>query len=127
MAQFLRPLVPQFYHPDERRDFETLSEDLKLTAFFRSWTLKESYLKARGVGLPFGLDRVHVTIDPIKDPRLITVEGMKGEQDQWNLIDLPMPDGYFGAVTAQGQGRETRFMELDLGRLISLAENSDAC
>ena len=119
-------IVNQFFHPDERRDFETLSVDLKLTAFFRSWTLKESYLKARGVGLPFGLDRVHVTIDPGKDPRLVTVEGMTAEQDQWSLVDLPMPDGYFGAVTAQGQGRKTRFIDLDLGPLISLTESSEA-
>jgi 4'-phosphopantetheinyl transferase len=120
-------IVNEFFHRDERLEFEALSEDLKLRSFFRSWTLKESYLKARGVGLPFGLDRVRVTIDPTKAPRLITVEGMKGEPDRWDLADLPMPDGYFGSVTSQGRGRETRFLELELESLLSVAKNAEDC
>ncbi len=123
----IEEIVERFFHPHERREFRTLSEDLKPAAFFRSWTLKESYLKACGVGLPFGLDRVHVTTHPRKHPRLIRVEGMKGEQDRWSLTDLPMPDGCFGAVTSQGRGRKIQFLDLDLARLVSTAEHPEDC
>jgi 4'-phosphopantetheinyl transferase len=120
-------IVKRFFHPQERHEYETLLDDLKPAAFFRSWTLKESYLKVRGVGLPFGLDRVHVTIDPREHPRLIAVEGMQDEQDRWNLTDLPMPDGYFGALASQGQGRRIQLLQLDLARLTSTAKPLEDC
>ena len=118
-------IVDRFFHPHEQRDFGTLPEDLKSAAFFRSWTLKESYLKACGVGLRFGLDRVHVTTHPRKQPRLIAVEGMPGEQDRWSLADLPMGDGCFGAVTTQGRSRDVQLLDLDLARLVSATEHSE--
>ena len=115
-------IVERFFHPQEREEHRMLPQDLRLAAFFRSWTLKESYLKALGVGLPFGLDRLHVTVDPRGRPGLAAVEGMPDEQDRWSLTDLPVPGGYFGALAFQGPGRRIELLDLNLARLVSTAE-----
>jgi 4'-phosphopantetheinyl transferase len=41
----------------ERAGLEGLDDTERRLAFFRSWTCKEAYLKARGLGLAGGLDR----------------------------------------------------------------------
>jgi 4'-phosphopantetheinyl transferase len=48
-------LARRFFAPDEASQLETLTPDLQTEAFFRLWTLKEAYIKARGLGLSLDL------------------------------------------------------------------------
>jgi 4'-phosphopantetheinyl transferase len=71
--------------PAERRSIESLATDAeRREAFFRCWTRKEAYLKARGEGLAGGLDA---------DP---------GKTGGWTIRSLPAPSGYQAAVAAEG-------------------------
>lgn len=38
--------------------------DQRREAFYRGWTRKEAYLKGRGEGLSYGLERVEVSLAP---------------------------------------------------------------
>lgn len=49
-------LASRFFSPDEVASLRTFSGDALNLEFFRHWTLKESYLKAYGVGLSLPLD-----------------------------------------------------------------------
>lgn len=49
-------LAERFFHPSERRWLSALPPSEYDEAFFRLWTLKESYLKATGLGLSGGLE-----------------------------------------------------------------------
>jgi 4'-phosphopantetheinyl transferase len=70
----------------ERQTIECLrTDEARRAAFFRCWTRKEAYLKARGVGLAGGLDT---------DPE---------EASGWQIRTLPAPPGYVAAVAAEGQ------------------------
>lgn len=88
--------------PDERR-----------AAFFRCWTRKEAYLKARADGLPGGLrgwsvscSRAAVVVPDVpEDP------AAKGER--WQIGSLPLAAGYVGAVAYErGRGSGKRPLQL---------------
>jgi 4'-phosphopantetheinyl transferase len=51
-----------------------LPERDRLSAFFRCWTRKEAYLKARGEGISFGLSRFTVTVGLNERPGLVIVD-----------------------------------------------------
>ena len=74
------------FSPAERRAIESPATDgERREAFFRCWTRKEAYLKARGEGLAGGLDTDH--------------EDTGG----WQIRSLRAPPGYMAAVAAEGQ------------------------
>lgn len=53
-------IARRFFHPDEFRYMATLDAAQQQHWFFQAWTLKEAYLKACGVGLAGGLDRLQI-------------------------------------------------------------------
>ncbi|MDQ2075750.1 4'-phosphopantetheinyl transferase superfamily protein [Marinimicrobium sp. ABcell2] len=57
-------LAQRYFHPDEVEELEACpSEAARLELFFRFWTLKEAYLKARGTGIVTGLEKIRFHID----------------------------------------------------------------
>jgi 4'-phosphopantetheinyl transferase len=73
-------VADRYFSPSEVRDLRALPEEQQWRRFFCYWTLKESYIKARGKGLAiplaqfsFDLDRedgsgIHISFDPrLKD------------------------------------------------------------
>lgn len=50
-------LAKRYFAPDEIAMLDTLDDDERRERFYTYWTLKEAYLKARGLGVFHGLDR----------------------------------------------------------------------
>ncbi len=67
-------IADRFFSPTEVRELNTQPDSEKTHRFFDYWTLKESYIKARGMGLSIPLDHfsfilgegsdISITIDP---------------------------------------------------------------
>jgi 4'-phosphopantetheinyl transferase len=90
------------FSPTERRAIESLATDYKRReAFFRCWTRKEAYLKARAEGLAGGLDSFSVAVLD-DDPCRPEVPADPGETDRWQVRSLSTPPGYLAAVAAEG-------------------------
>ena len=84
--------------------------DLRPEAFFHCWTRKEAFVKAVGGGLPFGLDRFDVTLDPGKPVALLNCRWDPLEAGRWSLIDMNPAPGYAGALAVKDAGiRVSRF------------------
>jgi 4'-phosphopantetheinyl transferase len=47
-----------FFSPQELAGLATLEDTARLSRFYELWTLREAYLKARGVGLKLPLDQL---------------------------------------------------------------------
>lgn len=72
-------------------------------AFFRCWTRKEAYLKARGVGLGVRLSSFTVSLDPER-PRLEHSDENPDEPSRWSFASWEDQDQYVGAVAVRGEG-----------------------
>jgi 4'-phosphopantetheinyl transferase len=88
-----------FADPAERR-----------AAFFRCWTRKEAYLKARADGLPGALREWSV---PMYEAASVTPEVPgQAESRRWQIDTLSLGEEYFGAVAHEGELR-LRCFDLD--------------
>jgi len=60
-------LADRYFSPSEVADLRSLPIDGRRDRFFRLWTLKEAYIKARGMGLAIPLDQFSYTF-PADEP-----------------------------------------------------------
>jgi len=98
----LRRLAERFFAPGEREALRAVPDAGLAEAFYTCWTRKEAYLKARGEGLHFPLGAFEVSVSP-EAPALLRVEGEPEEAGRWSVRDVPVPEGYAGAVVVEGR------------------------
>ena len=68
--------------------------------FFALWTLKESYIKARGLGLSLPLDSFSFVLDPGTQPLGLTCEPVcEDDATRWRLWQLRLGDQHAAALT----------------------------
>jgi 4'-phosphopantetheinyl transferase len=95
-------VAERFFSAAEVDSLRGLAGPARQQAFFHCWTRKEAYLKARGDGLAFGLDRFDVSLVPGEPPRLVSVDGHPGEVARWSLFDLRPERRFVGALATEG-------------------------
>jgi 4'-phosphopantetheinyl transferase len=95
-------IVARFFSERERSDVAALPPDRRLDAFFRTWTSKEAYLKATGLGLTVSLEGFDVEANPEAPPRLLAVAGRPDEPGRWTMRDLEPGPGYVGTIAVEG-------------------------
>jgi 4'-phosphopantetheinyl transferase len=116
----LPELAERIFSEDDLRIFQALPDHDKLAAFFRAWTRKEAYLKARGEGIAEGLQQISVSFGPektvsIKDGRDASAA------ETWRLLALPVPATYAGTLACDDAGKrlEGTFVHLHKGKIIA--------
>ena len=95
-------IAAQFFTRRENRRLRRLPENERPRAFLVAWTCKEAYVKARGDGLSFPVDRVEVSVSP---PALRRVEGDEDEASRWTLQELRVGGDYVAALAVEGDDR----------------------
>ena len=102
-----RDLARHVFSPYEQQVLETLPAAEQLPAFYRGWTRKEAYIKARGMGLSLALDQFDVTMQADRPAQLLATRDDPQEAARWTLCDLPCPTGYTAALVGAGHGWRT--------------------
>ena len=97
-----REVAERFFTPNEVAALQKLPAADQSRAFFTCWTLKESYLKAVGLGLSMPLDQFEVSWGPGDAATLSAVAGAPDDASRWSLRRLdPGPD-YAAALCVEG-------------------------
>ncbi len=78
------------FNEQEQRELASMEMDERASAFVRAWTRKEAWLKAQGLGLGFGMSRVHVGI--AETPERVSVDGVADRES--TLHEPAEVDGY---------------------------------
>jgi 4'-phosphopantetheinyl transferase len=78
-----------------------LPSEFRAQAFFRCWTRKEAFLKARGHGLSFPLDKFDVSIGAGETEVRLTTRPDSAEAQRWQILQAPVPDGCAAAVAVE--------------------------
>jgi 4'-phosphopantetheinyl transferase len=91
-------LAERFFSPTERDYILQFSGQTLDDAFFRCWTRKEAFIKAKGGGLSIPLDQFDVSIADDQPAALLATRPDPTEAHRWQLHNLPVQAGYAAAL-----------------------------
>jgi len=108
-------LAKNHFSPREFQKLRSLSSDRQLEAFFCCWTRKEAYLKGRGEGVSYGLDRVEVSMSPGEPAAILRAFDDPDVIRRWTLEHLrPAPD-YLGAAAVEANNINFECFQWEIG------------
>jgi 4'-phosphopantetheinyl transferase len=96
-------LSDMFFSETERNTLRSLEADTRREAFYRCWTCKEAYIKARGEGLSLPLEDFDVAIEGDRAELQATRPDPR-EAAKWFMQRLDVGQGYAAALAVEGQG-----------------------
>lgn len=97
-------IAERFFSAREVEDLRSLPSSMQREAFFNCWTRKEAYIKARGEGLSFPLERFDVSLAPGEPAALLVTRDDPREAARWSLRELFPGHGYKAALAVEGNG-----------------------
>jgi 4'-phosphopantetheinyl transferase len=104
----IRPDLPvaqiagRFFSQREIMMLRALPGEMQRQAFFRYWTHKEAYIKARGEGLSLPLDQFDVSLDPGEPGIVVGTSQDPSEGSRWSLKEITSCPDYAAAVAVEG-------------------------
>ena len=113
-VELLRPefagedIAKRYFSAREVRELAQLPVGSRTEGFFRCWTRKEAYIKARGEGLHVPLDSFSVSLSPDRFPELLSAD-----ESRWKIESLvPSSEAerrYAAALVAEGKDWASRY------------------
>ena len=94
-------IAERFFSRNEQRALQELPKELKREAFFRCWTRKEAFVKAKGGGLFHALDHFDVSIVPDDQRALRATRPDPEEVKTWEIRSLKMRPPYVAALAIE--------------------------
>jgi 4'-phosphopantetheinyl transferase len=98
-------LAQRFFAPAEVAVLRSLPQEQRLRGFFRCWTRKEAYIKAKGGGLSLPLDRFVVSLRPDEPACLLATLDDLADASRWHMEHLDPGEDFIGAVLVEGPCR----------------------
>ncbi len=101
-------IARSFFAPDELAALLAMPPDERPAGFYRAWTRKEAYLKALGTGLSFPSTGFSISYARGLPSRVLRTTREGDDPGRWQMIDVPVPAGFAGAVCWDGDARPMR-------------------
>jgi 4'-phosphopantetheinyl transferase len=114
--EFTQPAVDQLelaeriMSGEDFRAYAALPAREQPRAFYRVWTRKEAYLKARGEGIATGLQDVSVSFSP--ETTTTVTDRRDPAADIWRLHALPVPEDYMGSLACDDPAQRVECLEI---------------
>ena len=105
-AEEIVPLAARVFSAAERTQLDALPAAARPDRALSLWTLKEAYIKARGLGLAMPLADFAFTLAGPQPPVIRFLRGANAQADQWRFAQLCLSGDYQAAVALRPPGRE---------------------
>jgi 4'-phosphopantetheinyl transferase len=97
-------IAENYFSPDEITDFNRVSPEQKTTRFYEVWTLKESYVKARGLGLSIPLDKFSFRLQGENEIAFSTTPELSDDSRRWRFWQLQVGPQHLLAICSENDG-----------------------
>jgi 4'-phosphopantetheinyl transferase len=94
-------LADRFFAPSEVAALRALEMSRQRERFFEYWTLKEAYIKARGMGLSIPLEQFAFELQPGQSPRISFDPRLGDEPEAWQFVQLQPSARHQAALAAR--------------------------
>ncbi|HET8736484.1 MAG TPA: 4'-phosphopantetheinyl transferase superfamily protein [Pricia sp.] len=94
-------IARNFFSSDEILALEALPEKERHEGFYRCWTRKESFIKAKGSGLSFSLRSFSVSLH-VDCPELLHTAWHPSEKKEWQMVSFRPSEAYLVALSVRG-------------------------
>jgi 4'-phosphopantetheinyl transferase len=81
-------LAETVFAPSEVTALKALPVEHQRERFFTYWTLKEAYIKARGMGLSLPLAQFAFQLEPERSPRIVFDSRLADDPDTWRFVQV---------------------------------------
>ncbi len=105
-------IAKHFFSSDEIQRLEALPKEQKVAGFYRCWTRKESFIKAKGSGLSFPLTSFSVSLDADK-AELLRTDWAITEKKEWRMFSFEPANGYLGSLSVRGDIQYLQHRDLE--------------
>jgi len=118
-------IAQNFFSSKEIKSLFSLAKKEQNIGFFRCWTRKESFIKAKGSGLSFPLDQFAVSLDDDIRAELLETKWNFHEKDHWKLFSFIPAKNYIAALVARGEITAINYLNWDraINNMDSYLEN----
>lgn len=117
-VEYMRPdfvtdeVAEHFFSRAEVEQFRAVPFEAKTEAFFKCWTRKEAYIKARGEGLYCPLDQFDVSFRPGDPCALLDSRVEPHEVSRWSFEELFAEPGYAVALAVEGKWSRIKLWDM---------------
>jgi 4'-phosphopantetheinyl transferase len=94
-------IAERFFTAREVAALRALPSRVRCQGFFKCWTSKEAFLKAKGTGLSGELDEVEITLDEGGQVRITAFT------PGWSLAEINPGENYVAALASEGEPART--------------------
>jgi 4'-phosphopantetheinyl transferase len=108
-AQKIAGLAPEVFSPRELAQLDALHGPERLDRALSLWTLKEAYIKARGLGLSLPLDRFSFLFGGVEGIHL--APGLGDQAERWRFCLLEHANHRIALMAAQSAAPEVQIWE----------------
>ena len=104
-------LAGKFFSDHEIRELAGLPSALRLQGFYNSWTRKEAFVKAIGLGLAYPLNRFSVSLAPDKPAAILDVADDSAALKKWSVISLEVAPDYSAALVFADKKSSVKYLD----------------
>ena len=97
------PIADRWFSSRENKLLAQLPVEDRIDGFFAVWSRKEAIVKALGTGISHRLSSFSVSVSPRDAAAILETEWDPSQKNAWSIHDIPLPEGYAGAVVARGK------------------------
>lgn len=118
-------IADRFFAPIEVEELAATAPSRQQDRFFEYWTFKESYIKARGMGLSIPLDKFSFCFPHEAAVELAVQAELGDDAARWNFVQYrPTPD-YLLALCVERRERTRALPRVTLRKAVPMAQPED--
>lgn len=119
-------IAKDFFSSAEYQIIKNLSEQQQKSRFFDFWTLKEAYIKARGMGLSLSLKQFSFDLSKQQQIHIAFANGIQDQAERWRFALLYPSDRHtcafaFKAAYSQPEYQWQAFKTVPLVKTVSMS------
>ena len=110
----IQGIAQRFFSERETEELFQLESTEQCEGFFNLWTRKEAWLKATGIGISNGLNKIEFNCRPGEPARLLQIEGDEAEAANWHVHTFSTPAvGFVGSVAVREKPEKISFLAFE--------------